>query len=63
MTSPTFLHELPKEQLKNLSQEDIQKIHRAEQLYWDNKPYTKFYAAFNGAKTRNGGLVRASSNA
>lgn len=62
MTSPTFLHELPEEQLKKLSQDDIQKIHQAEQLYWNDKPYTKFYAVFNGAKTRDGGLIRASTD-
>lgn len=59
MTSPMFLNELPEEQQRSLSQEDIQKNHRAEQLYWGNKPYSKFYAAFNGVKTRNGGLVSA----
>ena len=63
MTSPTFLHELPEEQLKKLSQKDIQKIQQAEQLYWDHKPHTKYYAAFNGAKTKKGGLVRASTHA
>lgn len=62
MTSPIFLHELPEEQLKKLSQDDIQKIHQAEQLYWSNKAYTKFYAAFNGSKTKKGGLVRASTD-
>ncbi|SEM11471.1 MULTISPECIES: PAAR domain-containing protein [unclassified Acinetobacter] len=62
MTSPIFLHELPEEQLKKLSQDDIQKIHQAEQLYWNNKPYTKVYAAFNGSKTKKGGLVRASTD-
>ena len=62
MTSPIFLHELPEEQLKKLSQDDIQKINHAEQLYWNHKPYTKFYIAFNGAKTRDGGLIRASTD-
>jgi uncharacterized Zn-binding protein involved in type VI secretion len=62
MTSPTFLHQLPEEQLNKLSQNDIQKIQQAEQLYWDHKPYTKFYAAFNGAKTKKGGLIRASTD-
>lgn len=62
MTNPIFLHELPEEQLKKFSQDDIQKIHQAEQLYWNNKLYTKFYAAFNGAKTKKGGLVRASTD-
>jgi len=62
MVSPTFLHELPEEQLKKLSKEDIQKIHKAEQLYWANKPYTTYHAAFNGAKTQNGGLVHASDD-
>lgn len=62
MASPTFLHELPEEQLKKLSQEDIQKIYRAEQLYWENKPYTAYQAAFNGAKTKSGGLIRASDD-
>lgn len=63
MTSPTFLHELSEEQLKKLSQDDIQKIHQAEQLYWNHKPHTKYYAAFNGSKTKKGGLVRASNHA
>lgn len=40
MASPTFLNELAEEQLNKLSQEDIQQICKAEQLYWDNKPYT-----------------------
>ncbi|MEQ1420285.1 PAAR domain-containing protein [Acinetobacter indicus] len=62
MTSPIFLHELPEDQLKKLSEEDIRMIREAEQLYWDHKPHTKFYAAFNGAKTKKGGLVRASTN-
>ena len=67
MASPNFLHELSEELLKKLSQEDIpqediQKIHRAEQLYWENKPYTAYHVAFNGAKTKNGGLVRASDD-
>lgn len=62
MTSPTFLHELPEEQLKKLSKEDIIKIQEAEQLYWNHKPYSKFYDAFNRSKTRDGGLIRASTN-
>lgn len=60
MASPTFFHELPEEQLKKLSQEDIQKIHRAEQLYWENKPYTTYAVALNGARTKKGGIIRAS---
>ncbi len=52
MTSPTFLHELPEEQLKKLSHDDIQKIIKAEQLYWENKPYTSYYIAVNGSKTK-----------
>lgn len=56
------MHELSEEQLKKLSEEDIRKILEAEQLYWDHKPHTKFYAAFNGAKTKKGGLIRASTN-
>ena len=63
MTSPTFLHELSEEQLKKLSHDDIQKIHQAEQLYWNHKPHTKYYSAFNGSKTKKGGLVRASNHA
>ncbi|MEB6479834.1 PAAR domain-containing protein [Acinetobacter vivianii] len=62
MISPIFLHKLSEEQLKKLSQEDIQQIYKAEQLYWDNKPYTKYCAAFNGSKTKNGGLIHASSD-
>lgn len=59
MTSPTFLNELPENLFKRLSLEDIHKIHEAEKMYWDNKPYTKYFTAFNGSRTKNGGLVRA----
>lgn len=62
MTTPIFLNQLPEEQLKKLSQNDIQNIQHAEQLYWNHKPYSKFYAAFNGSKTRDGGLIRASTH-
>lgn len=58
--SPTFLHELAIEQLQHTSQEDIEQTLKAEQLYWENKPQTLYYLAVNGAKTKNGGLVRAS---
>ncbi|MGA6135194.1 hypothetical protein F3J02_09655 [Acinetobacter sp. Tr-809] len=60
MMSPTFLHELAIEQLQHMSQEDIEQTLKAEQLYWENKPQTLYYLAVNGAKTKNGGLVRAS---
>ena len=59
MISPVFLSELPSEQLKKLSEEDIEKIQKAERLYWESKPYTKFYVAVNGAKTKKGGLICA----
>ena len=61
MTSPIFLHELPIEQLKKLSEGDIYQIQKAEKLYWKNKPCTKYAVVVNGAKTRDGGLVRATS--
>ena len=51
MTSPIFFNELPIEQTLN-----------AEQLYYDNKPHTTYYLATNGAKTRQGGLLKASSD-
>lgn len=60
MTSPIFLNDLPKEQLKNLSKEEIEQLQRAEALYWANKPRKMYYCAVNGAKTKLGGLVRAS---
>ena len=62
MTSPIFLHELPIEQLEKISQEDIEQTIKAEQLYYDNKPHTLYYLAVNGAKTKNGGLVKASTD-
>lgn len=61
MASPTFLNELPEEQLNKLSQEDIQQICVAEQLYWDNKPYTAYFVVSHGSKTKHGGLIRAST--
>ena len=34
MTKPKFLHELPIEQLKQMSQQDIKQTIKAEQLYF-----------------------------
>ena len=62
MTSPIFFHELPIEQIKKMSEEDIEQTIKAEQLYYDNKPHTTYYLAVNGAKIKQGGLVKASSD-
>ena len=62
MTSPIFFHELPIEQIKKMSEEDIEQTIKAEQLYYDNKPHTIYSLAVNGAKTKNGGLVKASTD-
>ncbi|MCE6237247.1 PAAR domain-containing protein [Acinetobacter pittii] len=62
MTSPIFLQDLPIEQLEKLSENDIQQISNAEQLYWNNKPHTIYHVAVHGAKSKNGGLINASSN-
>lgn len=62
MTTPTFLKDLPIGQLEKLSESDIQQISNAEQLYWNNKPHTVYHVAVHGAKSKNGGLVNASSN-
>ncbi|MDV7559262.1 PAAR domain-containing protein [Acinetobacter baumannii] len=62
MTSPIFLQDLSIEQLEKLSENDIQQISNAEQLYWNNKPHTTYYLAVHGAKSQNGGLVNTSSN-
>jgi len=61
MTSPIFLHELPIEQLQQMSQEDIEQTLRAEQLYFQHRPKTMYYLAVNGSKTKQGGLVKASA--
>ena len=62
MTSPIFFHQLPIEQIKKMSEEDIKQTLNAEQLYYDNKPHTTYYLATNGAKTKQGGLLKASSD-
>lgn len=62
MTSPIFLKDLPIEQLVKLSENGIQQISNAEQLYWNNKPHTIYHVAVHGSKSKNGGLVNASSN-
>ena len=62
MTSPIFFHELPIEQIKKMSEEDIEQTIKAEQLYYDNKPHTIYSLAVNGAKTKNGGLAKASTD-
>lgn len=62
MTSPIFFHELPIEQIKKMSEEDIEQIIQAEQLYYDNKPHKIYHLAVNGAKTKQGGLLKASSD-
>ena len=51
MTSPIFFNELPIEQTLN-----------AEQLYYDNKLHTIYHLVANGAKTKQGGLLKASSD-
>lgn len=61
MPTPTFLCDLPLDIRSKLSQQEIEQISYAESLYWSNKPRTEYYLALNGAKTRNGGLVRATS--
>ena len=61
MTSPTFLHELPIEQLQQMSQEEIEQTLKAEQLYFQHRPKTLYYFAVNGSKTKNDGLVKASA--
>ncbi|CAA0190634.1 PAAR domain-containing protein [Acinetobacter baumannii] len=62
MTTPKFLNEFPIEQLLTLSDEDITQTLEAEQLYYQHKPHTIYYVAVHGAKSKNGGLVNASSN-
>lgn len=61
MASPIFLHELPIEQIQQMSQEDIHQTIKAEQLYFQHRPKTLYYFAVNGAKTKNDGLVKAST--
>lgn len=61
MASPIFLHELPIEQLQQMSQEDIEQTLKAEQLYFQHCPKTMYYLAVNGSKTKQGGLVKASA--
>jgi len=62
MTTLTFLHQLPIEQIQKMSQEDIEQTIKAEQLYLNNKPQTIYCIAVNGAKSKNGGLVKASTD-
>ena len=45
MTKPKFLHELPIEQLKQMSQEDIKQTIKAEQLYFRRRPKKIYYLA------------------
>ncbi|APV37731.1 PAAR domain-containing protein [Acinetobacter soli] len=61
MASPIFLHELPIEQLQQMSQEDIEQTLKAERLYFQHRPKTMYYLAVNGSKTKQGGLVKASA--
>ena len=61
MTSPTFIHELPEELLMQMTPEEIEQCLKAEELYYQHKPKTIYYLAVNGAKSKNGGLVKATS--
>lgn len=61
MASPIFLHELPIEQLQQMSQEDIEQTLKAEQLYFQHRSKAMYYLAVNGSKTKQGGLVKAST--
>ncbi|WP_151803375.1 hypothetical protein [Acinetobacter guillouiae] len=61
MTKPKFLHKLPIEQLKQMSQQHIKQTIKAEQLYFRHRPKKMYYLAVNGAKSKNGGLVMVGS--
>lgn len=62
MKDRMFLHKLSIEQLEALSESEIQEIYNIEQIYWNNKPHTLYYVATHGAKSKNGGLVNATSH-
>ncbi|MPW43328.1 hypothetical protein A7A69_10475 [Acinetobacter sp. Ac_1271] len=61
MSSLIFLNDLPVKQIKQMSPEDIDQTIQAEQLYFQHRPKTLYHLAVNGAKTKNGGLVKASA--
>ena len=61
MTSTIFLHELPVEQLKKMSPENIDQTLKDEQLYFQHRPKTTDSLAINGSKTKQDGLVKASA--
>jgi len=62
MEKPTFLSELSIEQLQKMSQEDIDKVIKEEQIFMDKQPHKNFLVATHGSKTRNGGLISATLN-
>ncbi|MDM1486105.1 MULTISPECIES: hypothetical protein [Acinetobacter] len=61
MISTICLHELPAEQLKKMSPENIDQTLKDEQPYFQHHPKTTDSLAINGSKTKQDGLVKASA--
>ncbi|NNP67066.1 PAAR domain-containing protein [Acinetobacter sp. Ac_5812] len=53
---------LSQDEVSNLSVEEIHKRIAAEQEFMNKKKHKKFFAATDGSKTKNGGLIRATIN-
>lgn len=56
-----FLKDLSVEEMNIMSQQEIDQILEAENQYLNSLPQTRYYFAVEGAKTRNGGTVKANS--
>lgn len=62
MSKPTLLRDLPVEQLKALTQAEIKTAIEKENAYFDSLPQKRYPIALDGAKTKKGGIVKASTH-
>ncbi len=55
------LENMPSEKIQRLPKDEIQNLMEEERQYNNSRPQKRFYFAVEGAKTKNGGSVKASS--
>ncbi|WP_171334548.1 PAAR domain-containing protein [Acinetobacter stercoris] len=56
-----FLKDLSVEDMKMLSQQEIDQMFETESQYFNSLSQTRYYFAVDGAKTKNGGIVHTTS--
>lgn len=62
MSRPTLLRDLPVEQLKALTETELKSAFEKENAYFNSLPQKRYPIALDGAKTKKGGTIKASTH-